>query len=669
MSEFFELSHKTEAVMENSAKLADKMGFDASAQTIREQLEALRKKELMVVVAGEVKRGKSSLLNALLNEKEPLFPVDVNACTNVVTIARYGETEVIEAYIEDQKAGGKCRVEKLSREQIADYVSEKGNPGNYKQVKLICAYIPNDLLKEGVVFVDTPGVGSLNIEHAETTYSFLPNADVLLFVGDADSGLTESELKFLKRGYKYCKNILFPLTKKDLNANYKTIEDDNRKKISQTLNIPSDNVQIVSVSSAAKLRYLKNGSKSMLANSNYPALEDAIWTSIAMRRGEIMLLPFLNTARNELLKLLDSVAAQYQMLGADQSVAKGLMDKLNQKKEDLKNLQDKGAKWRGQLTSFFKKLQNSIDQDKNKLNMYANELVDNRVESLSDRICKEENYTQLIHDVNDLISLGVINIKDKIASEVGAETNDLYQQLDFSISVNQDIFEKLVFTPNEDLKVKFPPKKKIDNILKKGRTIRIESTGGATICSALGLIGGTIGGAGGLIGGVPGGVYGAMLGAAIGSSIGSAIGALLGGTKGCYDALTKYDQLDINKVTSTLKKYIHNSMIDINTGIRNGIDELQLIVNSSFDQQLKRQVESLRENAAQLQTSIRATANEIPQKRGALEAQNTQLKQQLEQYEALEKAISGLGRMGGTEKSGPEPVEGETGEKISYGFL
>ena len=62
------------------------------------------------------------------------------------------------------------------------------------------------------MFVDTPGVGSLNISHAEATYGFLPNADLLLFVSDTNAGFTETELNFLKRGYQYCKNVIFPLT-------------------------------------------------------------------------------------------------------------------------------------------------------------------------------------------------------------------------------------------------------------------------------------------------------------------------------------------------------------------------------------------------------------------------------------------------------------------------
>ena len=95
----------------------------------------------------------------------------------------------------------------------------------------------------------------------------------------------ETELNFLKRGYQYCKNIIFPLTKKDMNADYQVIAEDNRKKIHQLLDIPEEAVQLIPVSSVAKQRYLKSGSKSMYTNSNFPQLEEAIWTMIARTRG------------------------------------------------------------------------------------------------------------------------------------------------------------------------------------------------------------------------------------------------------------------------------------------------------------------------------------------------------------------------------------------------
>lgn len=665
MSTFFELSHQTENIMKDSAALADKLGFATAAQTIREQLDAFRKKELMVVVAGEARRGKSSLLNALLNEKTPLFPVDVNVCTNVVTVVRYGETETVEAYIEDPRAKNGCRVEKLSREQISDYVSEKGNPNNYKQVKMLSAYIPNNLLKEGVVFVDTPGVGSLNIEHAETTYSFLPNADVLLFVSDADSGLTESELSFLKRGYQYCKSILYPLTKKDLNANYTAILEDNRAKISQTLNIPVDEVSIVPVSSMAKLRYLKSGSQTMLTNSNYAELENCIWRSIAQRRGEVMLRPFLIASKSELLKQMDSIAAQYQVLGADQKVVQGLVDELNRKTAALEDLQEKGADWRSQLSLFFSILQNDANRAQQQIGTDARGMVQDRSRLLEGQICSEKNYTQLLCDVNDLIGRGILDIRDDIAWKIEDKSDELQRQLDFSVSVNEDILGGLGFTPEENLTVVFPPKKKMDTAIKWGRTIGMNSMGGGTI--------------GSILGGFIGLCFGGPAGLVLGAQLGGGVGGLAGGAKGCVDALTQHDQLEVNTVIQALTQHIATSMTSVNASTGNTIAALRIAMTSSFEQQLKKQAKELKDNASQIQKNISLTANELPKKRAALEGQNTELKKELEKYETLERAIDGLGaedwiqanqsEADSTHRTPAEAAQETSADEVSYGFL
>ena len=665
MSAFFELSHQTESVMKDSAALADKLGFETAAQTIREQIDAFRKKELMVVVAGEARRGKSSLLNALLNEKTPLFPVDVNVCTNVVTVVRYGETETIEAYIEDPKVKNGCRVKKLSREQIPDYVSEKGNPNNYKQVKMLSAYIPNDLLREGVVFVDTPGVGSLNIEHAETTYGFLPNADVLLFVSDADSGLTESELNFLKRGYQYCKSILFPLTKKDLNADYAAILEDNQTKISKRLNIPPDEVQVIPVSSTAKQRYLKSGNQTMLSNSNYTALENTIWSTIAQRRGEVLLMPFLMAAKGELFKLMDSVAAQYQVLSAGQNVAQELMEELDRKTSALGELQDKGAEWRSQLQLFFTVLQNDASKEQQRIAAEARVLVDDRYRSMETRICTEQNYTQVVCEVNDLIGRGIIDIRERIARQIEDKSAELQDQIDLGFSVNEELLDKIGFTPEPNPPVAFPPKKTMDTAIKWGRNIGMNSMGAGTI--------------GSILGGFIGLCFGGPAGLVLGAQVGGGIGGLAGGAKGCIHALTQYDQLDVNAVIKALNQHIANAMSGVSANISNTVAELRVTLSASFEQQLKKQAKELRDNASQIQKNISLTANELPKKRAALESQNTELRKELAQYEVLERAVGELGgensihaNQSETDSAHCTPAESEqktSADEISYGFL
>ena len=667
MSDFFELAHQTEAILQDSAALSKKLGFETATQTIQEQLESFRNKELTVVVAGEAKRGKSSLLNALLNEKTPLFPVDVSVCTNVSTVVRYGETEVVEAYIEDPKAKNGCRIERIQQEQIPDYVSELGNPNNYKQVKLLRACIPNPLLQEGVVFVDTPGVGSLNIEHAETTYSFLPNADVLLFVTDADSGLTESELRFLKRGYQYCKNIVYPLTKKDLNANYGTILEDNRAKISQTLHIPAGEVQIIPVSSTAKLRYLKSGRATMLTNSNYTALEDTIWTSIAQRRGEVMLLPFLAASKSELFKQMDNIAAQYQVLKTDQGINQKWMEELNQKTAELEALQEKGAQWRGQLAYFFTVLSGEASADLRETGSTTRNLVDNRIAQFKTKICEQKNYTQLVSEINGVIGESVLDIREKIEDRIAAETADIQSQLSIGVNVDQDILEKIGFHPNTQFSVQFAQESAIDVLLRKGREISMSVMGGSRIGTILGgtvmaIFGGTVlaSGAGLSL------ATGAFVGALYGAGIGGTAGGLVGGAKGCIDALSKYDNMDVNTVNKALNQYIAAAMGNVSQSINNTIAELRFTMNSMFEQQLKQQGKGLKENVQKLQKNISLSKNEIPQKCAALERQHGLLKQKLEQYDTLERAVDGLSQAVKPQTPSPKPAEPE---EITYGFL
>ena len=93
MKSFFELKHQAGRLLKQWEKLALNLGYETSAQTLKEIYQEFEKKELMVVAAGEARRGKSTLLNALLGETQPLFPEDINVCTNVVTVARYGREE------------------------------------------------------------------------------------------------------------------------------------------------------------------------------------------------------------------------------------------------------------------------------------------------------------------------------------------------------------------------------------------------------------------------------------------------------------------------------------------------------------------------------------------------------------------------------------------------
>lgn len=671
MATFFELKHQTEQMMRQTQVLAKKLGFESAAENIGEIREAFLKKELMVVAAGEARRGKSTLLNALLNETTPLFPVDVNVCTNVVTIVRYGAREKVEAYLE-QPGSTELKVETLTRDQIENYVSEKGNPNNYKNVKLLNIEIPNDLLKEGVVFVDTPGVGSLNISHAEATYGFLPNADLLLFVSDTNAGFTETELNFLNRGYQYCKNVIFPLTKKDLNVNYPVIVEDNRKKIERTLGLSKDEIEIIPVSSTAKLRYLERGSKTMYMNSNYKQFEEAIWGTIAKKRGDLLILPFVEQVRGEMLKVADSIAAQYQLLNVDQDKTKALIKNLNSEIKSLDSFQQSGATWRNQLNYFCTVLTSQAGTKVQNIGTDARSILETSIHSSDIDICRESVYSQLICDINEVIAQGLLKIKEDVSNEVEEEIDKIQMDLNLNMDVNRTALDGIDFKPNETLQVIFPKRKVSDRLISSGRKIGINSMAGGAV--------------GGILGGIVGFCLAGPAGFEVGKYVGAGIGTAFGSTKGCVDSISKHDEVDVGIVNRAISQHITTSIINMNASLTTTIAQLRMSLTTEFELMLRKRVKEIQENIGKMQKNISLAKSEIPGKLAVLKKQDEAVKAQLAALEAAEEQITRLGRNAKSSRSygaffrGSEEVHGRPAaddakaklaseDKLEYGFL
>jgi len=156
---------------------------------IEEEIRKLRANRFHLAVVGQFKRGKSTLINALLGEQ--LLPVGVLPLTAVITIITYDLRERIEVFLED---GSTVTIDKPS---LADYVTEEGNPNNRRKVALVNITHPSPTLKDGVVLIDTPGIGSLFSHNTKTTREFVPRVDAAVFVLSADPPMTQTEYDFL----------------------------------------------------------------------------------------------------------------------------------------------------------------------------------------------------------------------------------------------------------------------------------------------------------------------------------------------------------------------------------------------------------------------------------------------------------------------------------------
>tara|TARA_Y100001934_G_C12380741_1_gene792223 strand:+ start:1170 stop:3047 length:1878 start_codon:yes stop_codon:yes gene_type:complete len=148
-----------------------------------------------LVVMGEIKKGKSSFINALLGE-EDLLPIASDVATSTVFKVIWGPKPCYKVFfLDNDDSAPKI----IAREEIESYGTENGNPGNEKRVDFIGIEIPNPFLSDGLVIIDTPGVGGLFREHKEITWKYAPNADAIFFVLDSvESVISEDEMKFLE---------------------------------------------------------------------------------------------------------------------------------------------------------------------------------------------------------------------------------------------------------------------------------------------------------------------------------------------------------------------------------------------------------------------------------------------------------------------------------------
>lgn len=189
--------------------------FAPVVAAIDQLLRRLAEGRFHLAVLGQFKRGKSTLLNALLGE--PVLPTAVVPVTAIPTFIRSGPTLRAEVAYNDHRpltvfATGQAdeMAQFLSR-----FVTEKGNPKNHLGVSQVEIAHPSPILKQGLVLIDTPGVGSTFRHNTEATLNFLSQCDAALFLVSTDPPITETELEFLKRIRSKVPRLFFIMNKAD----------------------------------------------------------------------------------------------------------------------------------------------------------------------------------------------------------------------------------------------------------------------------------------------------------------------------------------------------------------------------------------------------------------------------------------------------------------------
>jgi GTPase SAR1 family protein len=200
-----ELEHVLRDMGENFA------GFAAAAEDLCLRLDEGR---FRLAVLGQFKRGKSTLLNALL--REPLLPSGILPVTAIPTVLRYGphrrvRISFLDGHSEEYEGSPEHLHAILMR-----YVSEQENPANRFGVARVDVEHPAALLAQCVEIMDTPGIGSTMLHNTRAAREVLPVCDGAIVVLSPDPPVTEVEVQFLRAVREAAAWVIVVLTKADL---------------------------------------------------------------------------------------------------------------------------------------------------------------------------------------------------------------------------------------------------------------------------------------------------------------------------------------------------------------------------------------------------------------------------------------------------------------------
>jgi len=188
-------------------ELAQELGDEPVAEEARELAARVSEGRFYVACVGQFKRGKSTLLNALVSHE--VVPTGFVPVTAVPTVIRFGDKLHARVRMRDTSWRD------ISMTDLQDYVTEERNPENKKAVDGAEVFVPSPLLSSGMCFVDTPGLGSVFTGNTAATQAFIPHIDAALVVVGADPPIAGEELVLVEAVGKQVQDLILVINKSD----------------------------------------------------------------------------------------------------------------------------------------------------------------------------------------------------------------------------------------------------------------------------------------------------------------------------------------------------------------------------------------------------------------------------------------------------------------------
>ncbi|WP_084730471.1 dynamin family protein [Mycolicibacterium elephantis] len=341
-------------LIDHTSKIADAHERTDLVDRLARAKNRVTDPRIRVVVAGQLKQGKSQLLNSLLNV--PVARVGDDESTVLPTVVSYGETAAAKIIV----ARGEGEEPDEIDIPMADLKNDlrRAPQAGGREVLRVEVTAAGPLLKNGLSFVDTPGVGGHGQPHLSATLGLLPDADAVLMCSDTSQEFTEPEMTFMRQAFEICPLATIIATKTDLYPHWRQIVEANKSHLQRAgLDIP-----IIPSSSLLRSHAIQLNDKELNEESNFPAIVRFLSEQVLAQQNDRIRDLVVNEVRSAAEHLTMAVESELAALN-DPETRERLKAELEQRKEEAQDALQQTALWQQVLNDGISDLTADVDHD------------------------------------------------------------------------------------------------------------------------------------------------------------------------------------------------------------------------------------------------------------------------------------------------------------------
>ncbi len=336
-----------------------KLSLERDIEDIKVASKNLRTGVFRLLVLGDMKRGKSTLLNALLGEN--LLPSDVNPCTAVLTVLRYGSEKKVTVHYNDGKSPQQLDFQNFKFKYTIDPQEAKKLEQEKKQafpdVDYAVVEYPLPLLSKGIEIVDSPGLNDTEARN-ELSLGYVNNCHAILFVMRASQPCTLGERRYLENYIKgrglsvfflinawdqVKESLIDPDDEEELKSAEDRLRQVFRANLSEYYYVDGHDIydeRVFEISSIQALRRRLKNPQASLEGTGFPEFMDSLNTFLTRERAIAELRQIRTLARQACDRTREAIERRIPLLDQDVNQLRTRINSVEPEFQKLTNIRD-----------------------------------------------------------------------------------------------------------------------------------------------------------------------------------------------------------------------------------------------------------------------------------------------------------------------------------------